>query len=145
MKKRKFINLTREVLKKLWTNHFNSECLFIWESITNGGVWKRPLSEITSFSEEKINLLPAEYVLSQNYPNPFNPTTTINFILPERSIVFLSFYNQLGEEVAVSLNSEKEAGSHIIEWNASNLPSGVYFYELKTEKYRAVKKLLYLK
>ncbi|MBI2417886.1 MAG: T9SS type A sorting domain-containing protein [Ignavibacteriales bacterium] len=84
-------------------------------------------------------------MLLQNYPNPFNPSTTINFTLPEKAAVSLSIYNQLGQQVAVLLNEEKGAGNHMVTWNAGNIVSGVYFYELKTEKCRSVKKLLLLK
>ncbi|MBI2420364.1 MAG: T9SS type A sorting domain-containing protein [Ignavibacteriales bacterium] len=83
--------------------------------------------------------------LFQNYPNPFNPSTEISFTLPERLAVSLSIYNQLGQQVAALLNGEKEAGSHTVTWHAGSLVSGVYFYEIKTGKYRAVKKLLLLK
>jgi len=65
--------------------------------------------------------------------------------LPEKSRVVLSIYNELGEKVAVLFNGGEEAGMHNIEWNASKFASGVYFYELKTEKYRAVKKLSLMK
>ena len=65
--------------------------------------------------------------------------------MPERTRVVLSIYNEIGENVAVLFNGEEEAGIHNIEWNASKFVSGVYFYELKTEKYRAVKKLSLMK
>jgi len=93
---------------------------------------------------DKISV-PEKYSLSQNYPNPFNPSTTINFSLPERTNVILNVYNELGEKVAVLFNGMKEAGLHNVEWNASKFGSGVYFYELKTEKYSSVKKLILMK
>ncbi len=93
----------------------------------------------------EIVSIPSSYVLSQNYPNPFNPSTAIVFALPEKTGVVISVYDQLGKKVAVLLNAEKEAGYHNIEWNASNMASGVYFYELKTPKFRSVKKLLLMK
>jgi len=89
--------------------------------------------------------VPEKYSLSQNYPNPFNPSTTINFSLPERTNVILSVYNELGEKVAVLFNGQKEAGVHNVEWNASKFGSGIYFYELKTEKFNSVKKLVLMK
>lgn len=76
--------------------------------------------------------VPQIYQLSQNYPNPFNPTTTISFMLPVRDKVTLKIYNVLGSEVGVLMNEEKDAGSYIINFDAKNLASGVYFYELRT-------------
>ncbi len=89
--------------------------------------------------------LPKAFDLSRNYPNPFNPSTTISFALPERANVTLTIYNQLGQKTAVLLECQKEAGVHQIEWNAAGMISGVYFYELKTEKFRSAKKLILMK
>ena len=69
------------------------------------------------------------YLLEQNYPNPFNPTTTIGFGIQNKSNVKITILNAIGEEVAVVLNEEREAGYHQVEFNATNLPSGVYFYQ----------------
>jgi uncharacterized protein (TIGR02145 family) len=99
----------------------------------------------TGINDHSNNTLPNSIELFQNYPNPFNPSTTISYTLPEKSRVVLSIYNELGEKVAVLFNGEEEAGMHNIEWNASKFVSGVYFYELKTEKYQAVKKLSLMK
>ena len=89
--------------------------------------------------------LPNSYVLRQNYPNPFNPTTTITYSLPERTNVAINIYNQLGQKVATLFDGIQETGEHSVQWNASTMVSGVYFYELKTEQYRAIKKLLLMK
>jgi hypothetical protein len=88
---------------------------------------------------------PEYFTLFQNYPNPFNPTTTINFRLPERARVVLSIYNELGEKVAVLIDGLTEAGYHSVKWNPADIKSGIYFYELKTDNNRAVKKLLVIK
>ncbi len=85
------------------------------------------------------------YALEQNYPNPFNPSTTISFSLSERSRVALSVYNSLGQKIAELFNGEKAAGSHSVQWNAGSFVSGVYFYELRSEKFTSVKKLLLVK
>ena len=85
------------------------------------------------------------YALSQNYPNPFNPSTTISFVVPERTNVSLNIYNQLGQKVATLFDGVKDAGQHSISWNAGNMSSGVYFYELKTEKFSSIKKLMLVK
>lgn len=88
---------------------------------------------------------PMSYELLQNYPNPFNPSTTIKFGLPEKSNVTLTVFNQLGEKIAVLVSGDKEAGFHTVEWNAANQVSGVYFYELKTDKFTSIKKLILMK
>jgi len=87
----------------------------------------------------------SNYSLEQNFPNPFNPVTTINFAIPEEAKVTLAVFNQLGERVAVLVNEKLEVGNHAATWNAANLPSGIYFYEIRTEKFSAAKKLLLLK
>ncbi len=69
--------------------------------------------------------------MNKIYPNPFNPTTTIGFGIQNKSNVKITILNAIGEEVAVVLNEEREAGFHQVEFNAANLPSGVYFYQLK--------------
>ncbi|MCW8995508.1 MAG: FG-GAP-like repeat-containing protein, partial [Psychromonas sp.] len=74
---------------------------------------------------------PVGYVLAQNYPNPFNPSTTIEYSLPERTDVKLSVINIVGEEVTELVNQTMDAGNHRVEFNAANLPSGVYFYRLQ--------------
>jgi len=78
-------------------------------------------------------VLPTEFSLAQNYPNPFNPETTIPFALPTRANVKLSVYDLLGREVATLVNGTMEAGSHTVNWNASDLSSGVYFYRLDAQ------------
>lgn len=76
------------------------------------------------------NIIPKEYSLSQNFPNPFNPTTTIRYALPFESEVKILIYNPLGQKIKGLLNITKSAGYHEITFNASNLPSGVYFYRI---------------
>ncbi len=98
---------------------------------------------VTGVKEPSINT--NTFVISQNYPNPFNPSTTISYTLPERSGVVISVYDPLGNKVAELLNGSQSAGSHSVNWNAANMVSGVYFYEIKTDKFRAVKKLLLMK
>ena len=91
-------------------------------------------------------LVPAEYALEQNYPNPFNPSTVIEFSLPENvGNVKLSIYNMLGEKVAELVNTALTAGKYQYQWNAQNDATGMYIYELRTDKFVSVKKMLLLK
>ena len=91
------------------------------------------------------NPAPVDYVLYQSYPNPFNPTTTITFGIPIKTHVVLKVFNAVGEEVAQLYNGEKEAGRYSFEFSAAGLPSGVYFYQLKTENYVKIKKMILMK
>jgi hypothetical protein len=90
-------------------------------------------------------ITPTDYTLEQNYPNPFNPATTIKFSIPEVSDVKLTIYNALGQKVAELVNSTLEIGSYSFNWDASNVASGMYFYELSTKNFSSVKKMMLLK
>jgi hypothetical protein len=94
--------------------------------------------------EEELTL-PTEYVLEQNYPNPFNPSTVISYQLPVSSDVTLKIFDVLGNEVATLVDEYKPAGSYEVEFDASRLASGIYFYQLKAGEYTAVKKMLLIK
>ncbi len=85
------------------------------------------------------------YKLEQNYPNPFNPTTTIGFGILEKGNVRLSILDILGEEIKILLNEEKEAGYHSIDFNAIDLPSGVYFYQLRAGEFVETRKMILLR
>ena len=90
-------------------------------------------------------LIPEEFGLAQNYPNPFNPTTTINFSLPSGSAVELTVFNMLGQKVATLAKGFFEAGEHAVEWDASNVSTGVYFYRIQAGNFVEAKKMLLLK
>jgi outer membrane protein assembly factor BamB len=85
------------------------------------------------------------YDLEQNYPNPFNPSTTIRYEIPELSFVTLKIYDVLGNEVATLVEEEKQTGKYETEFNAVNLPSGIYFYRLQTGSFVETKKMILLK
>ena len=91
------------------------------------------------------NPAPADYALQQNYPNPFNPATTISYSLPLKSQVELVIYNTLGESVMQLVNEEKEAGRYSVEFNATSLPSGIYFYRLQAGSFVETKKMVLMK
>jgi minor extracellular serine protease Vpr len=98
---------------------------------------------VVSVTEE--NILPKSYALNQNYPNPFNPTTTIEFDIPEKTNVKLVVYDILGREVETLIDKELEPGKYKLNFTATNLPSGVYFYTLKTPKFTKTNKMLLIK
>lgn len=91
------------------------------------------------------NQIPDSYSLYQNYPNPFNPSTTIKYNIPKQGLVTLKIYNLVGQEVATLVNQEQSAGTYAVDFNASKLSSGVYFYKLNTGDVSLVKKLMILK
>ena len=94
----------------------------------------------------ELEVLPTQYELSQNYPNPFNPITKIEFSIPEDiSNVTLSIYNMLGEKVTELVNESLSAGRHSYQWNAQNVATGIYIYELRTDKFASIKKMILIK
>ena len=99
--------------------------------------------QITSNLE---NLFESKKVeLSQNYPNPFNPTTTIQFSLASNQFVKIMVFNAKGEEVSTLVNKMKRAGNHRVEFNAAQLPSGQYFYQIQTKQITLTRKMLLIK
>ncbi len=96
---------------------------------------------------------PTEFALEQNYPNPFNPSTTFRFSIPIQSKVVIKVYDILGSEIAILMDEEKSFGTYELSWNATKLPSGIYFYQLKTaspltssgQSFVETKKMLLLK
>ncbi|UCE20012.1 MAG: T9SS type A sorting domain-containing protein [Gemmatimonadota bacterium] len=89
--------------------------------------------------------VPAEYALAQNYPNPFNPETSIEFGLPEDSEVQLTVHNTLGQVVEVLVDTELEAGYYSMNWDATGLPSGVYFYRIVADEFTDTKRMVLMK
>lgn len=98
----------------------------------------------TGMNEDYENR-PDTFSLAQNYPNPFNPTTVFNFQLPVDSWVTLGVYDGLGRVVAMPVNREIPTGSHSVQWDATGVPSGVYFYRLKTNDFVQTRKLVFMK
>ena len=88
---------------------------------------------------------PGEYKLYENYPNPFNPVTNIRFSIPKNGFVSLKIYDALGREISSLVNEFRQAGEYTVNFNASNLMSGVYFYTLKSESFSATKKMMLVK
>ena len=90
-------------------------------------------------------ILPVNYQLRQNYPNPFNPETVIEFALPETGPVSICIFNIAGQETARLIDGRLNAGWHSVEWQAGDLPSGIYFCRLQADNYQIVRKMLLLK
>lgn len=88
---------------------------------------------------------PDLFELHQNYPNPFNPITKISFVIPQNSFVELKVFNLLGQEIASLVSEEKPAGTYELNWNATDLPSGVYIYKMKAGEYIETRKMVLLK
>ena len=89
--------------------------------------------------------LPGEFSLAQNYPNPFNPKTRIEFSLPADAKVVIKVFNILGEEVASLVDRALEAGYQSVDWDAANMPSGIYLYRITAGSFSASRKMLLLK
>lgn len=128
-----------------WRLMFNSSSGDFVEDFTHNTnftdiEWPNP----TSVDEVKSNEL-QYYELLTNYPNPFNPSTTISYKLPQGGFVSLRVFNVLGSEVAVISNEWKNPGYHSIEFNAENLSSGYYFYQLRVNDFISTKKMLLIK
>ncbi len=101
-------------------------------------------SEYLLVSVDNENI-PLKYTLEQNYPNPFNPNTIIQYSLPVKQKVKLFIYDILGRKVQTLVNQVQNAGKYTLDFNASNLSSGVYFYQIKTDNFVQTKKMLLLK
>lgn len=119
----------------------DQETLHIWlaGALING----RLFGVITSVAELQ-SAIPSSVCLSQNYPNPFNLSTTISYGLPMASRVTVRVINALGQEVAVLVDEEKQAGVYQVRWTA-NVPSGVYFYRIQAAQYSECKKMVVLR
>lgn len=121
---------------------------FILAGTTTGGVAfidDLSFSGINDIRMIDVGQMPDQFELRQNYPNPFNPTTNIEFSIPRAADVKLVVYNQLGQTVATLVNEQFSAGSYSVDWNAGELPSGIYFYRLSANDFTQTRKLLLAK
>lgn len=101
--------------------------------------------DISSLREDRAKFNADQYVLYQNYPNPFNPSTSIEFSIPEPGFVTLKIYNLLGEEISTLVNREMEANIYSVQFDASELSSGIYFYRLQSNNFLLTKKMILMK
>jgi hypothetical protein len=150
---------------RTWTDFNGNYTLYVSDKLYNYNVgsWQLPpnyiaYSIVAHPGQTNVNLnfnltdvendqlvLPNEFSLLQNFPNPFNPSTMITYRLKEDGIVKLSVFNILGNEIETLVSEAKPAGNYEVTWNASNLPSGVYFYQIKAGSEVDTKKMLLLR
>lgn len=122
------------------------------DSPTSDGVYSYRLKQIdfdgkfeySSVVEVNFNTV-TDFALEQNYPNPFNPTTSISYSIPKNEFVTLKVYDVIGNEVATLVNTLQESGKHEVNFNASNLSSGIYFYKLTAGNYTQIMKMMLVK
>jgi Secretion system C-terminal sorting domain len=130
-----------------------------WVNTLQGGGWQhlqdfglgsrnfniRGVVDDTPVSVDEDEINPIGFELMQNYPNPFNPTTTVKYSIPELSFITIKVFDVLGNEIATLVNEEKLAGSYEVEFKATTLPSGIYFYKLQAGSYVETKKMALLR
>ncbi|MCF6271501.1 MAG: T9SS type A sorting domain-containing protein [Melioribacteraceae bacterium] len=133
-------NLAHTYVLFIALNPHNTSQLFVGTG--GGGLW---VTDNATYVEGENNELPNSFELHQNYPNPFNPTTIINYSIAKNGFVELYVYNILGQKVAVLVNKEQKVGSYEVQFDAWDLSSGIYFYEIKISKERFVGKMNLIK
>ncbi len=99
----------------------------------------------TDADDINLDFIPDQFSLLQNNPNPFNPTTSIGFRIADFGFVTLKVYDVLGNEITTLINEDKTAGEYKVKWNASEFPSGIYFYQLVTKGFVEIKKMILVK
>jgi hypothetical protein len=120
---------------------------YIFAGTSSYGVWKRPLMEMITSVPSFASNMPHGISLAQNYPNPFNPTTSIGFRVSGLGSrwVRLAVYDLLGREVAVLVDEEKPPGNHEVQFDASKLSSGVYFYRMQAGIFAETRRMMLVK
>ncbi|MDF1611795.1 T9SS type A sorting domain-containing protein [Stygiobacter electus] len=133
------------ITKMSYSTEMWSDSLFIYNNSIN-----KPIETIAVFNDIPLDIVdnqefPTNYNLFQNYPNPFNPTTKIKYSIPNSEKVLLKVYDVLGREVETLLNEYENAGTYEIEFNGSNLTSGIYFYKITSGNYSETRKMILLR
>lgn len=123
---------------------FDNEGSTHWTNGFDVTVYTLDFSGLTDVDYTSGNL-PNNFRLEQNYPNPFNPSTTISFSLPVRGFVTIDVFNAVGQKVASLINRQMNAGTYSIYFNADNLTSGVYYYQMNTTGFSSTRKMLLIK
>ncbi len=115
-----------------------------WRASTGNGTPGKVNSVVSSVEDPGDENIPEMFTLYQNYPNPFNPTTRITYSTSQMSHVTITVYDLIGREISTLINEQKPAGFYSVEFDASNLSSGVYFYQMKTSESTQIKKMVLL-
>jgi len=137
---------TGHIVSPVWDS-ITTQLIHIYVDIGNNGTIDDTIliNNIITTSEEGLLHLPNQYSLYQNYPNPFNPSTIVKYNIKSDGMVSLKVYNILGKEVTSLVNEIKRAGRYEVEFNGSNLSSGIYYYRLESGEYSETRKMLLLK
>ncbi len=122
----------------------NGEAFGIFAALADGTVIGFS-SDVTDIGDSEISTIPSDFSLNQNYPNPFNPSTTISFSIPQSEFVSIKVYNIIGKEVTTLISREMSAGNYDVQFDASNLSSGVYFYQFQAGTFNEVRKMNLIK
>jgi len=128
----------------------NNGTTYYWRvKIEGASTWSEVFTLVMegtgSVGVEEKEKIPTEFSLSQNYPNPFNPNTIIRFSVPQTTLTTLVVYDMLGREVTTLVNEVMSAGVHEVGFNASNLPSGIYFYCMKAGVFSETRRMILLR
>jgi hypothetical protein len=129
---------SRNVGRLFYTNNY------VFATLPNGELWRRPYDDaiiVKQISSE----VPDSYTLSQNFPDPFNPSTTIQYSVPTKGLVTLVVYDLLGRVVTTLVNETQSPGTYAVKWNASDIPSGTYFYRIQSDQYTDTKRMVLIK
>jgi plastocyanin len=132
----------------VYTHVFNSEGEFRYYCEAHGGPGGTGMAGIIQVGQATgvdDDVLKIDYNLEQNYPNPFNPATTIQYSIPESEYVTLKIYNITGAVVKELISEHQPGGNYIIEFNAADLASGIYFYQLTAGDFINTKRMILLK
>ncbi|MBI1931308.1 MAG: T9SS type A sorting domain-containing protein [Ignavibacteriales bacterium] len=138
---------TSHTIEPNWNDVTNTDLKILVDE-GNDGTVDDTLSltnKITGIGNSQGSLLPTEYKLEQNYPNPFNPTTTISYQIPVNKHITIKVYDVLGREIATLIDEYKPAGIYKLEFNASRLVSGVYFYKLRAGSFVETRKMIIMR
>ncbi|MGK9477659.1 CARDB domain-containing protein [Melioribacter sp. OK-6-Me] len=127
-----------------WSDGTYHDINSAWQNL-DIDLWIAAVLSTTTEIKVITNELPQGYILSQNYPNPFNPITKIKYAIPHNAYVTLRIYDVLGNEVKKLVSESQNAGYYEVEFDGSNLASGIYFYRLEAGNYFATKKLIIVK
>jgi hypothetical protein len=112
---------------------------------TVGATASFTIDAVTSVEAQPSAVVPVDFTVSQNYPNPFNPSTKFQFSIPAAQRVTVKIFDMLGREVATLVNGQMNAGTYTVEWNASAMSSGIYFYRVQAGASSSVRKMMLLK